>query len=91
MKPEIFTEHVLVWLGALPITDTMVTSLVTSLLLVLTMGLLARAVVRHPSGQLAAADSPPKRRSRRPYSSTAAARRRTEKSGHMQGSKCSSA
>jgi len=55
MKPEIFTDRVLVWLGALPITETMLTSLATSLLLVLTMGLLARAVVRHPSGQLAAA------------------------------------
>lgn len=55
MKPEIFGERVLFWLGPLPVTATMVTSLVTSVLLVFTMGLLARAVVRRPSSRLAAA------------------------------------
>lgn len=55
MKPEIFSERVFFWLGLLPVTATIVTSLVTSLLLVFTMGLLARAVVRSPSSRLAAA------------------------------------
>jgi F-type H+-transporting ATPase subunit a len=55
LKPEIFTEHVLVWLGPVPITPTMITSVATSLLLVIVFGLLARAVVRDPEGRLAAA------------------------------------
>jgi F-type H+-transporting ATPase subunit a len=55
MKPEIFGEQLLVWLGPVPITRTMVTSAVTSALV---MGLslsVARAVVRRPSSRLAAA------------------------------------
>lgn len=55
MKPEIFTERVLVWLGRIPITPTMLTSLTTSLLLVIVFGLAARAVGRQPTGRLAAA------------------------------------
>jgi len=55
MTPEIFAQRVLVWLGPVPITRTMLTSLATSLLLVALLGILARAVVRRPSGRLAAA------------------------------------
>jgi F-type H+-transporting ATPase subunit a len=55
MTPEIFTEHVLIWLGPLPLTRTMVTSALTSLLIISLSGVLAQAVVRHPSGRLAAA------------------------------------
>lgn len=55
MKPEIFTQQVLVWLGPLPITTTMISSLATSLLLILVFGGLGRAVMRDPSGRLAAA------------------------------------
>lgn len=55
MKPEIFADQVLVWLGPVPITRTMVTSLAVSLLLIAVFGSLARAVVRRPSGRLAAA------------------------------------
>lgn len=55
MKPEIFTDPVLVWLGPLPVTATMLSSLATSLLLVTVSAALARAVVAHPSGRLAAA------------------------------------
>lgn len=55
MKPEIFSERVLVWLGPVPITATMVTSALTSLALVIGFGLLTMAVLRRPSGRLAAA------------------------------------
>ncbi len=55
MNPEIFRERVLVWLGPVPITPTMVTSFATSLLLIIVFGLLARAVLRRPEGRLAAA------------------------------------
>jgi F-type H+-transporting ATPase subunit a len=55
MKPEIFVDRVLVWLGPVPITRTMVTSLATSLALIVVFAALARAVVRRPSGRLAAA------------------------------------
>lgn len=55
MRPEIFTERVLVWLGPVPITPTMVTTAATSLLVVALFAVLARAVVRNPSGRLAAA------------------------------------
>jgi len=55
MNPELFTDRVLLWLGPFPLTRTMVTSAATSLLLIMLFGLIARAVVRHPSGRLAAA------------------------------------
>jgi len=55
MNPEIFDERVLLWLGPVPVTHTMLTSMATSLLLIAVFGLLARAVVRHPGGRLAAA------------------------------------
>jgi F-type H+-transporting ATPase subunit a len=55
MRPEVFTERVLLRLGPVPVTRTMLSSAVTSLLLALALGLLARAVVRRPSGRLAAA------------------------------------
>jgi len=55
MKPEIFTDPVLVWLGIVPITRTMVTSVTTSLLLITLGRVLAKAVERHSSGRLAAA------------------------------------
>ncbi|HUK63656.1 MAG TPA: F0F1 ATP synthase subunit A [Dongiaceae bacterium] len=55
MRPEIFAEHVLVRLGPVPITRTMVTSTATSLLLAVIFTVLARAVVRRPASRLAAA------------------------------------
>lgn len=55
MRPEIFADPVLLRLGAVPVTRTMVTSLVTSVLLVALFGALARAVERRPAGRLAAA------------------------------------
>jgi F-type H+-transporting ATPase subunit a len=55
MRPEIFTERVLAWLGPVPVTRTMVTSAVTSLWLMALFALLAKAVVRRPAGRLAAA------------------------------------
>jgi F-type H+-transporting ATPase subunit a len=55
VKPEIFTERIVAWLGPVPITPTMITSAATSLLLVVGLGLLSRAVVRRPAGRLAAA------------------------------------
>lgn len=55
MRPEIFAERVLCWLGPLPFTRTMATSLVTSLLLVVVSAVLARAVLKEPSSRLAAA------------------------------------
>ena len=54
MKPEIFSDRVLVWLGPVPITETMLTSVATSLLLTLGFALIARAVISRPSGRLAA-------------------------------------
>ena len=55
MTPDIFTDRVLVWLGPVPLTRTMVTSAATSVLLVVVLGVLARAVVRRPDSRLAAA------------------------------------
>ena len=55
MRPEIFTDPVIMWMGPFPLTRTMITSAGTSLLLVLVCGLLARKVVRKPGGRLAAA------------------------------------
>lgn len=55
MKPGIFAERVLVWLGPLPLTRTMLTSAATSAALVIVCGALTRAVVRRPDGLLAAA------------------------------------
>jgi F-type H+-transporting ATPase subunit a len=54
LKPEIFVERVLVWLGPVPITRTMVASAATSILLVIAFNFVARAVVHRPSSRLAA-------------------------------------
>lgn len=55
MKPEIFADRVFTWLGPVPITETMLTSAATSLLLVALLARVAGAVVRQPSSRLAAA------------------------------------
>jgi F-type H+-transporting ATPase subunit a len=55
MTPPIFSEPALVRLGPVPLTRTMLTSAVTSLLLVAVCGALARAVVKRPAGRSAAA------------------------------------
>ncbi len=55
MKPEIFHDDVLLWLGPVPVTVIMIATLVTSVLLVVLGKLAARAVVQQPGGQLAAA------------------------------------
>ena len=55
MKPEIFTDRVIVWLGRVPVTLTMATSLGTSILLVLAGVLVARAVRVRPASRTAAA------------------------------------
>ena len=55
MKPEVFAEHVLLELGPIPVTATMVTSAFASLLLVALCWPLGRAVAREPGGRLAAA------------------------------------
>lgn len=55
MRPEVFGEHVLAWWGPLPVTRTMVTSAVTSLLLIALLAALGHAVQRRPAGRLAAA------------------------------------
>ena len=55
MNPEIFSESVLSWLGPLPLTRTMATSALTSLVLVVVCRELARAVLKRPEGRLAAA------------------------------------
>lgn len=55
MTPEIFADRVFVWLGPVPLTETMLTSLATSLLLVITLDRLARAVVHRPASRSAAA------------------------------------
>ncbi|WP_338865011.1 F0F1 ATP synthase subunit A [Myxococcus stipitatus] len=55
MSAEVFTEQILVWLGPVPLTRTMVSSAATSLILVLVLAPVGRAVARAPSGRLAAA------------------------------------
>lgn len=55
MKPEVFAERVMFWVGAVPITQVMATSVATSVLLIVVFGVLARAVAREPAGRLAAA------------------------------------
>ncbi len=55
MKPEIFAEHVYLWLGPIPLTRTMLTSALVSVLLVGVALPLSRAVVRQPGSRLAAA------------------------------------
>ena len=54
MRPEIFDEPVLLWLGPVPTTPTMLTSLATTATLLVVFGVVARAVVHHPAGRLAA-------------------------------------
>ena len=44
MRPEIFDEPVLLWLGPVPITPTMLTSLATTATLLVVFGVVARAV-----------------------------------------------
>ena len=48
MKPEVFAEHVLLELGPIPVTATMVTSAFASLLLVALCWPLGRAVAHEP-------------------------------------------
>lgn len=55
MTLEIFADRVLLRLGSVPITRTMLSSAGTSLALVALFAALARAVVRRPGGRLAAA------------------------------------
>ena len=54
MKPEIFADPVLLWLGPVPLTQTMVTSVATSVVVVILCVLATRAVIRRPDGGLAA-------------------------------------
>ncbi|GHG96388.1 F0F1 ATP synthase subunit A [Comamonas sp. JC664] len=55
MSAEVFTEHVIVWLGPVPLTRTMATSVATSLFLWGALAPVGRAVARAPEGRLAAA------------------------------------
>lgn len=55
MTPEIFSERVLVRIGPVPLTPTMVTSFATSLGLAAAASLLTRAVARRPDTRVAAA------------------------------------
>lgn len=55
MTPEVFEQAVLLWIGPVPLTTTMVTSLATSALLVAIAAVLSRAVARRPGGRVAAA------------------------------------
>jgi F-type H+-transporting ATPase subunit a len=55
MRPEIFTDHVVLWLGPVPLTRTMMAGALTSALLVVGSSMLARAVVNRPTTRLAAA------------------------------------
>jgi F-type H+-transporting ATPase subunit a len=55
VRPDIFTQRVVVWAGPIPITTTMVTSICTSVLLVAVLGLIARRVVHRRESRLAAA------------------------------------
>ena len=52
---EIFGEHVLVWLGPVPLTRTMLTSALTSGALLALGRAVARAVASRPQTRLAAA------------------------------------
>jgi F-type H+-transporting ATPase subunit a len=54
MESEIFGESVWAWLGPLPITGTMLTSLAVSVVLMLVAVALRVALRRHPNGTLAA-------------------------------------
>ena len=58
MRPEIFSDPVLAWLGPVPVTRVMVTSAATSAVLIALALVLARAVVRRPAGRTAAAGRP---------------------------------
>lgn len=55
MRINIFTDEALLWLGPFPLTPTMITSTVVSVLLVAAGWLVARAVVKRPDGRAAAA------------------------------------
>jgi len=54
VKPEIFGDHVLFWLGSLPLTRTMASSAALSLALIALGAGLANAVCRRPAGRAAA-------------------------------------
>jgi F-type H+-transporting ATPase subunit a len=54
MRPEIFTDRVLLGLGPIPLTRTMLTSAIETALLVALSWIVAQAVVAHPRGRLAA-------------------------------------
>ena len=55
MKPDIFAEPVWGSLFGLPLTETMATSTLLSVVLIVLGALIARAVVSAPQGRLAAA------------------------------------
>jgi F-type H+-transporting ATPase subunit a len=54
VKPEIFADPVLLWLGPWPFTRTMASSLFTSVALLALGAVLARAVTAQPEGRVAA-------------------------------------
>jgi len=54
LSPDIFDDRVLVFLGPVPLTQTMLASALTSVLLVIGCRLLARRIARQPKGRLAA-------------------------------------
>jgi F-type H+-transporting ATPase subunit a len=55
MKPSVFEDQVLAWWGPFPVTHTMLTSLVTSLILIALAAVLGRAVLVRPASRLASA------------------------------------
>jgi len=54
MKPEIFADKILIWLGSFPVTVTMVTSLAVTIVLLVAGVWLARSVSRGGEGRAAA-------------------------------------
>lgn len=55
MRPEVFSERVLARLGPFPLTRTIATSALTSVLVLVFAAAVARAVVRRPGTRMAAA------------------------------------
>lgn len=54
MNLQIFEDQVLLWLGSIPLTRTMATSAIESVVLVVLFGFVGQAVVAHPASRLAA-------------------------------------
>ncbi len=54
MNPDLFSDQVLAEWGAIPLTSTMISSAAVSVLLVVSMAWVARAVREQPDGRLAA-------------------------------------